>query len=1108
MDSSRLRQRHRSPFLFPVLLLVLLILQCAVAIHNPSSNDGALVLRRDVANSAPSLSYSFTHIQPTKRQLADTLLLVSTLDGCIHAVDRHTGAHIWRLNDPRGALIATKSPAPDQASSSSSDYVYLVEPHGDGSLYVFQHGKVVTKLSVSVKQLVQAPFRTDDGTVYTAKKTSTFVAIDALTGKIVQEINEDRQARDTECPRPNSAVSDVIFMGRVDYLLTISDSHSPESRWTIAYSEFIPVTMNGELFFDSIVSSAKSRMLDGEKVLLGHGGKIALSDARGKVAWLSYFDSPAVAAFALEPETEQYPDMPYAGYNLVRYNSHPTSSPSAPKAAALSAYVGAINNSLFVLSSTHFPLLADGPSGYLDGSASPAGAAAADASSLPAQRLTLPAGRTVELPFLYNCPVGSPDFPRCLIGVHEVTDSALDYNQDAGAGADSSQSANDADSFEDAPTIADHDDNSLDRQLVSPDADASHNSNSVSEKRDLIQATRAKAREVRGKVHNSLQEFEKDATPRVGFTLGVFATIAVGCAGWIIKQKLQMYVTRMRKRRKRLVALENNQPPQELSDAEKPPVQKQPSPAAPSKQPDPATPPAMQSPDALAEETLAVEQASESGSPVKRRQGSVTYGLGLTSPVMQEDGTTRINRLVLSDTVLGYGSHGTVVYKGVFEEREVAVKRLLLDFFDVAQHETNLLLESDDHYNVVRYYCKEQCDRFLYIALELCDCSLADVIEPVSHSPPIAAEMTKGLVAKKILYQILTGLHHLHQLKIVHRDLKPHNILLIRNKRRTWHPAGARVLISDFGLCKKLELDQSSFGHTVTHQGGTFGWRAPELLTHPTAPTSFSSHSSQDCVLVYNQLSPSPSSTAHSTGSEANTSSSLVKSGRRITKAIDIFSLGCLFYYVLTGGDHPFGDRYSREINILRNQYSLDRLDILGDDSDIARDMISRMIHPDPALRPSTDALISSPFFWPPSRRLNFLQDVSDRFEVESRDPPSPLMQRLEHNAIDVVEGDWTRKIDRVLANNLGKYRKYDGQSVQNLLRALRNKKHHYQDLPPHVRRTLGELPQGFLNYFTSRFPKLFLHVYYVVLNEDSLRTDGLFRGYFQKQDEHDGAGL
>lgn len=73
---------------------------------------------------------------------------------------------------------------------------------------------------------------------------------------------------------------------------------------------------------------------------------------------------------------------------------------------------------------------------------------------------------------------------------------------------------------------------------------------------------------------------------------------------------------------------------------------------------------------------------------------------------------------------------------------------------------------------------------------------------------------------------------------------------------------------------------------------------------------------------------------------------------------------------------------------------------------------------------------------------------------------------------------------------------------MRDLLRAMRNKvrsprlprvpatrlprltspslpqKHHYHELPPDVRAALGSVPDGFVQYFTSRFPRLLLHTH------------------------------
>lgn len=54
----------------------------------------------------------------------------------------------------------------------------------------------------------------------------------------------------------------------------------------------------------------------------------------------------------------------------------------------------------------------------------------------------------------------------------------------------------------------------------------------------------------------------------------------------------------------------------------------------------------------------------------------------------------------------GYGKDGTVVFAGSLGGRDVAVKRMLLEFFDVTDREIQILIQSDAHPNVVRYFAK------------------------------------------------------------------------------------------------------------------------------------------------------------------------------------------------------------------------------------------------------------------------------------------------------------------------------------------------------------------------------------------------------------------
>jgi len=189
--------------------------------------------------------------------------------------------------------------------------------------------------------------------------------------------------------------------------------------------------------------------------------------------------------------------------------------------------------------------------------------------------------------------------------------------------------------------------------------------------------------------------------------------------------------------------------------------------------------------------------------------------------------------------------------------------------------------------------------------------------------------MRKSLDEKAVLRDLVIGIRHLHDLQIVHRDLKPQNVLISKQRK---------VLISDFGLCKKLEDGKASFN---TSAPGTIGWTAPEALDRKVHPKN------------------------------SDTS--------RLTKLVDVFSLGCLFYYIVTKGKHPFGSHMMRQGNIIQGKRDLSGL---GTDT-IAADLISRMISHKAEERPTTDEILAHPFFWDDKKRLNFLQDASDRFEIE-----------------------------------------------------------------------------------------------------------------------------
>lgn len=415
----------------------------------------------------------------------------------------------------------------------------------------------------------------------------------------------------------------------------------------------------------------------------------------------------------------------------------------------------------------------------------------------------------------------------------------------------------------------------------------------------------------------------------------------------------------------------------------------------------------------------------------------------------------RIGKLFVSNTEIAKGSNGTVVLEGVYEGRLVAVKRLVQTHHDVAWKEIQNLIASDRHPNIVRWYGVEYDKDFVYLSLERCTCSLDDLIQIYSDSslnPVYGKDQTsraaieyklrldsvKGVMKDLNLWKstghpspllltlmrdMVSGLVHLHELGIIHRDLKPQNVLIIKERSLC-------AKLSDMGISKRLIGDMSSLDHHATGCGSS-GWQAPEQLHH----------------------------------------------GRE-TRAVDLFSLGCVLFYCITGGRHPFGDHLERDVNIVKNQKDLFLVEYIPE----AEDLISRLLNPDPELRPKALEVLHHPMFWNSELRLSFLRDTSDRVELEDRVSDSDILKALEGIAPTALGGGkWNEKMEPAFITDIGRHRRYKFDGIRDLLRVIRNKLNHYRELPKEIQELVGPVPEGYDNYFASRFPKLLIEVYKVV---------------------------
>ena len=109
---------------------------------------------------------------------------------------------------------------------------------------------------------------------------------------------------------------------------------------------------------------------------------------------------------------------------------------------------------------------------------------------------------------------------------------------------------------------------------------------------------------------------------------------------------------------------------------------------------------------------------------------------------------------------LGDGSYGTIVYRGRFGPREIAIKRVLKTVSKAVEREISIMMKIDRHPNILKYFAKEEDENFIYIGTELCELNLATFVQDKIHN------MRQKMAVNLILKQSVDGLNHLHQLNI------------------------------------------------------------------------------------------------------------------------------------------------------------------------------------------------------------------------------------------------------------------------------------------------------------------------------------------------------
>lgn len=226
-----------------------------------------------------------------------------------------------------------------------------------------------------------------------------------------------------------------------------------------------------------------------------------------------------------------------------------------------------------------------------------------------------------------------------------------------------------------------------------------------------------------------------------------------------------------------------------------------------------------------------------------------------TAPALED-------RYYIGKVVLGSGSFGTV-FGGVDKQthEQVAVKRL--DKSTLPQRKVTredikreiTMMQASVHENITKLYDKFEDDKYIYLALELCD--RGDLGDKVKER---ALQATEPEVAE-YMRQMCSAIACMHARgrQICHRDIKPDNFMLqaIPDK-----PGQFAIKLSDFGLAIYVHE-----GELLTSKCGTPAFMAPEQM---------------------------------------NLSEQGSKKSNGYSFPVDLWAVGVSMYMMMLGGKHPF----------------------------------------------------------------------------------------------------------------------------------------------------------------------------------------------------------
>ncbi|XP_039264541.2 uncharacterized protein LOC120340365 [Styela clava] len=292
-------------------------------------------------------------------------------------------------------------------------------------------------------------------------------------------------------------------------------------------------------------------------------------------------------------------------------------------------------------------------------------------------------------------------------------------------------------------------------------------------------------------------------------------------------------------------------------------------------------------------------------------------------------------RVKLSDFITMFrdekiSNHGDVydgeITSDTYGTRSVAIK--FIPYSEQNAEEAKIMLLLNPHTHVVSVIHADVYQQgplqYMYIAMDKCS---QENLRGFVENRKKEGNSFDFEIAFSFVKQLFAGMEYVHSKNVVHKDLKPDNVFLSLDHKV--------IKIGDFGLSEVLKSRTQTIS---TRKGlGTDGYRPPESFV----------------------------------------------SGFPTSQKTDIYSLAVIVYFLLSDGKHPFGNEKDLWNYNMKYNKSMDLIELLGPNTEEAKDLITWMLQFVPRNRPTIDQVLGHQYIVPSNVKGILFQNMSKQFLID-----------------------------------------------------------------------------------------------------------------------------